>query len=77
MDEKPGREKPRVTVNPKFCKSCGICAAFCPKTVFVQDKNGFPEVINEDKCIKCMLCVDRCPDFAIEISTYPLQTPES
>ena len=29
-----------ISINEKYCKKCGICAAFCPKKVFDRDKLG-------------------------------------
>lgn len=57
----------KITINKKWCKKCGICSAFCPKEVFTCDDFGDPTVKYPQKCIKCMLCVVRCPDFAIEV----------
>jgi len=57
----------KVSINEKWCKKCGICAAFCPRGVFVSDDFGLPIVKYPEKCIKCMLCVMRCPDFAVEV----------
>lgn len=57
----------KITINRKWCKNCGICVAFCPKGVFISDEFSKPIVKNPGICIKCMLCVVRCPDFAIDI----------
>ena len=61
------KETVEITINHKWCKGCGICIAFCPRNVFATDSQGHPEIIDKNKCIKCMLCVERCPDFAIEV----------
>jgi 2-oxoglutarate ferredoxin oxidoreductase subunit delta len=61
------KEKVEITINQQWCKGCGICIAFCPRKVFSTGKQGHPEIIDKEKCIKCMLCVERCPDFAIEV----------
>ena len=34
----------KVTVNESRCKRCGICTAFCPTGVFVEDEFGLPLV---------------------------------
>ncbi len=66
---KPPQKKSgaKITVNAKWCKRCGICSAFCPQGVFVPDEFGLPIVKYPEKCVKCMLCVVRCPDFAIDV----------
>ena len=54
----------KLVTDPKWCKGCGICAAFCPKEVLkiIKDK----VVIDApENCIKCGLCELRCPDYAI------------
>ena len=59
-------ENKRLVINPKWCKGCGICAAFCPKNVLeiVHEK---VKIKDEAACIKCGLCELRCPDYAIYI----------
>lgn len=55
-----------------WCKACGICIAFCPKTVFKRGKDGKPEITRPDDCIGCRFCELHCPDFAISIKErYP------
>ena len=56
-----------ISINEKYCKKCGICAAFCPKKVFDRDKLGMPIAARPEDCIGCRLCEMRCPDFAIEV----------
>ncbi len=56
-----------IQINKKWCKRCNICIDLCPKDVLGKDEEGYPTVINEDLCIKCMLCELRCPDLAIEL----------
>ena len=59
-------ENKRLVINPKWCKGCGICAAFCPKNVLeiVHEK---VKIKDEAACIKGGLCELRCPDYAIYI----------
>lgn len=54
----------KLTVNAKWCKGCGICAAFCPKKV-LEIKKEKVQIVNEQDCIACGLCEQRCPDYAI------------
>ncbi len=59
----------KIVVNTDWCKGCGICVHFCPKKVLGLNENEKITVLNEQDCICCMLCEQRCPDFAIEIET--------
>lgn len=55
-----------ITINRKWCKGCGICAAFCPKKVLaIQDEKAV--VVNGEACIGCMMCELRCADLAIRV----------
>ena len=65
IQHKPAAE---ITINEKWCKKCGICIHFCPNGVFVSDDFGLPVAKYPEKCIKCMLCAVRCPDFAVDVS---------
>lgn len=57
-----------IEINYKWCKKCGLCAKYCPGSVYEQDPFGKPTAVNKDKCVGCMQCVYRCPDFAIEVT---------
>jgi 2-oxoglutarate ferredoxin oxidoreductase subunit delta len=54
-------------VDLELCKSCGICRALCPASVFDVDRKGRPEVARVKECTACRLCERHCPDFAIEV----------
>lgn len=57
-----------ITLYPAWCKRCGICIAFCPKTVFDTAPEGGPVVARPEDCVRCHMCELRCPDFAISVS---------
>jgi len=63
-DEHPGEE---IFIYAPWCKSCGICVAFCPTGVFESERSGRPVVTHPDKCIACGLCEMMCPDMAITV----------
>lgn len=50
-----------------WCKSCGICAAFCPRDCIGTDENGSPVVTDADRCSGCGWCELHCPDFAVSV----------
>lgn len=62
MSRVAGRKK--LVIEPAWCKGCGICAAFCPKSALeiVGEKVRLKE---NGGCIMCGLCEMRCPDYAI------------
>ena len=57
-----------ITLNEKWCKSCGICVEFCPQGVLSEGKLARPEVIKVEKCNICRLCELRCPEMAIIVT---------
>lgn len=59
--------KYKIAVNAKWCKSCGICAAFCPRQVFDTDDEGRLRVSGAENCVGCRMCEYRCPDMAITV----------
>jgi 2-oxoglutarate ferredoxin oxidoreductase subunit delta len=54
-------------INRDWCKGCGICVAFCPKTVLELDAQDKAVAVRLEDCIACRLCELRCPDLAIEV----------
>jgi 2-oxoglutarate ferredoxin oxidoreductase subunit delta len=56
------------TIYRNWCKSCGICIALCPKTVYDKNDMGGPVAARPDDCIGCLICEQHCPDFAISIT---------
>jgi len=58
---------PQITIFYDWCKSCGICVAFCPKEVLAMDENRKVFAKFPEKCIVCHMCEIRCPDFAINV----------
>jgi 2-oxoglutarate ferredoxin oxidoreductase subunit delta len=57
-----------------WCKSCGICAAFCPRECIKKDEDGAPIVEDADRCTGCGWCEVHCPDFAISVRPRNLKT---
>jgi len=55
----------RINIYRDWCKSCGICAAFCPRQCLSLDAEGAPVVDKADRCTGCRWCELHCPDFAI------------
>ncbi len=59
--------KVRIKISGTWCKSCGICIAFCPPKVLEARDDGFPVATWLSKCTDCKLCELKCPDFAIMV----------
>lgn len=63
----------KMTVNPKYCKGCGLCISVCPKKIIklsteINDKGyNFAECTDQSACIACKMCYTVCPDVAITI----------
>jgi 2-oxoglutarate ferredoxin oxidoreductase subunit delta len=62
--EKPHPEY-EIDIFRDWCKSCGICAAFCPRQCLGLDEHGAPVVKDAKRCTGCHWCELHCPDFAI------------
>ena len=62
-----------IVVNKERCKACGLCVAFCPKSVIrlskeINQKGFHPaELTNGDQCTGCAYCALMCPEVAIEV----------
>ena len=53
-----------LNIEKRLCKGCGICVAFCPKSV-LELEEGKVKIAHPHACIECGQCEMRCPDFAI------------
>jgi 2-oxoglutarate ferredoxin oxidoreductase subunit delta len=65
------KKKFGISLYRAWCKRCGICAEFCPTHALVNDEYSNPVVLDEDKCVGCMQCMHRCPDFCVEVYERP------
>ena len=62
----PAREY-SIEIFEAWCKSCGICIAFCPCECLDPSEEGPPLVSRPDRCSGCGWCEIHCPDFAISV----------
>ena len=54
------------TIDVEKCKMCSLCAKNCPVNCITGDKKtNTPYVINEDACIKCGTCLEKCKFGAV------------
>ncbi|HYF84420.1 MAG TPA: 4Fe-4S binding protein [Clostridia bacterium] len=60
--------KYEIIINQKWCKNCGICAAFCPQKVLSLNDKEVLVISDKDRCSGCRLCEFRCPDMAISVA---------
>lgn len=51
-----------VAINKEICGFCLGCATICPKNVFKVENQ---QLIIEEGCIDCGLCIECCPVKAI------------
>lgn len=64
--ERAGRRF-QIEIFEAWCKSCGICAAFCPRKCITMTEAGVPVVDGAQRCTGCGWCEIHCPDFAISV----------
>jgi len=79
----PGEDQPEkahpeyeIDIFRDWCKSCGICAAFCPRQCLSLDAEGNPVIAKPDRCTGCRWCELHCPDFAICIRELEAKEPK-
>lgn len=55
-----------VCAGQPFCRECVSC---CPVDIFTRPEGGTAQIVaqNEDECLLCQLCVDRCPVDAVSL----------
>ena len=82
--DEPGEDQPEkahpeyeIDIFKDWCKSCGICAAFCPRGCLSLDAEGNPVVQNAARCTGCRWCELHCPDFAICIRELEEKEPKA
>ncbi len=71
-EEKPHPEY-RIDIFRDWCKSCGICAGFCPRKCITLDADGNPMIADPKRCTGCRWCELHCPDFAICVKELAVQ----
>ena len=60
-----------VLIDKSKCKSCQMCATFCPTGALTRfkDKDGTTGIMQYPGCcVKCRCCTDICPNDALTIS---------
>ena len=63
----------KMTVDPDYCKGCGLCIDACPKKIISFSKKinskgyHYAEVVKQADCIACKMCYQMCPDVAIKV----------
>ena len=48
------------------CLKCGACVRDCAFRALRQDAEGFPQMANPERCMRCQHCLAVCPAGAVE-----------
>ncbi|GAI93030.1 unnamed protein product, partial [marine sediment metagenome] len=48
------------------CRGCLVCKKLCPQEAITGERKE-PHRINQDKCIKCGICLENCKFDAIKV----------
>ena len=75
-EEVQPRKHYKIDIYRDWCKSCGLCAAFCPRECLSLDEEGNPVVTRSDRCTGCGWCELHCPDFAISVRECDRERPK-
>ncbi len=67
IESDEAKKNQKVFINKSWCKDCGICKEFCPRSIFSVNSKGRVIVEDAERCILCGICQLRCPDFAITL----------
>ena len=64
---------PRIIIDDKKCKSCGICMAACPNNLIEYSRTTNEQGLTpaefkdtEGKCTGCAMCAVSCPEIAVK-----------
>ena len=65
---------PRIIVDQKYCKGCGLCVDACPEDIMALDMEQISSMgynpahcTNAEACTACLACAQMCPDVAITV----------
>lgn len=60
----------------KICGKCFSCYNNCPHGVY-EIIQGEPYPLNQEKCVGCRICLEMCPNRAIEVNAIPQDAREA
>ncbi len=57
-----------VTVDKEKCVQCGLCVRDCVSHCLEMNKNDYPYMKDENRCLGCQHCMSICPQGAISFN---------
>ncbi|GAF90323.1 unnamed protein product, partial [marine sediment metagenome] len=54
------------SIDEEACRGCLVCKKLCPQEAITGERKE-PHRINQDKCIKCGICLENCKFDAVRV----------
>jgi 2-oxoglutarate ferredoxin oxidoreductase subunit delta len=67
------KSKTDIDFDDRFCKGCALCIHYCTQKILEMSSEtntkGYriPCVSDSEKCTRCRICEQICPEFAITV----------
>lgn len=69
--------RPILRVDAQMCHTCSSCQArlACKTRAIVQYEHGDLPIVEQSRCLGCLVCIPACPFGAVRNGTHHSPTP--